>query len=497
MQRAPTRVFGYARVSSAEQGRKGSSLAAQEAEIRGFCRLRHYPEPTVYVEIESGSGDATERRVEQARLLAGLQPGDLVVVAKQDRWSRDVLHYLHTTTEIAKRGARFHALAEGFDAATPEGRFAATLMAAVAEQERARILERTVGMRFALRERGLWVMGLPPLGFRVEEKRLVVDETTAPFVRRLYELLATGSSLTVARIELEREFGWTRDRQVLHRMVRNRHALGESRFSGGWQRTHDPLITEALWKRAQNGLDARRLVGRFPGKEARTAFWVLRGIARCARCGSKCGAAYSRNVEAPDGYYACCRRCGARYSRVSVVDERAAVVTLARLRHVRQELAKPLPVRDDVARVGRLEGRKSKLAGKRKRLIDMHADGAIDKAELATRLADVDAELRAVDVELADVEAHRRAMGAGVRAEMLADLGVLERAWSLASPAQRREVISLLSDRIELEGPEVLPTWKSAAALAVEDASTAACVRRRIVHWAKPLISPAKARKRA
>ena len=103
----PRRVLAYVRVSGAEQGRTGTSLDAQREEIAMHCAASGYPEPTVFVEVESAGAEKLERRSELRSLLGSVTSGDLVVVAKQDRWSRDTLFYLQSTRDLVAKGARF------------------------------------------------------------------------------------------------------------------------------------------------------------------------------------------------------------------------------------------------------------------------------------------------------------------------------------------------------------------------------------------------------
>src|SRR5678815_2181458 len=90
------RVIAYARVSGQEQGRRGTSLDGQREEIERYCRSADLPEPKLFVEIESAGAEKLERRAVLRQLLSEIRDGDLVIVSKQDRWSRDVLFYLQS-----------------------------------------------------------------------------------------------------------------------------------------------------------------------------------------------------------------------------------------------------------------------------------------------------------------------------------------------------------------------------------------------------------------
>src|SRR3954462_6334279 len=101
------RVLGYRRVSTAEQGSAGPSLDGQLDDLRRACVAEHFPEPLDFVEVESGSADAQERRAELARLMRMVRAGDLVLVTKLDRFSRDIVFTIASVRDILRRGARF------------------------------------------------------------------------------------------------------------------------------------------------------------------------------------------------------------------------------------------------------------------------------------------------------------------------------------------------------------------------------------------------------
>lgn len=128
---APLRVLAYCRVSSAGQEVHGTSLDVQREEIERYCAARGYPKPTVYVETESGGGEKEEARVVQREVMRLARAGDLVIVSKQDRWSRDVLHMLGSVRKLLSVSANFFALAEGFDPSTSAGEFTMTIQRAL------------------------------------------------------------------------------------------------------------------------------------------------------------------------------------------------------------------------------------------------------------------------------------------------------------------------------------------------------------------------------
>src|SRR6476646_9435653 len=89
---------------------------------------------TIYREKISG---ARANRPQLAKLMASLQPGDLVIVTKIDRLGRSTRELLELIEAIGKAKAAFRSLGDPlFDTSNSQGKLLATLLAAIAEFER-------------------------------------------------------------------------------------------------------------------------------------------------------------------------------------------------------------------------------------------------------------------------------------------------------------------------------------------------------------------------
>jgi DNA invertase Pin-like site-specific DNA recombinase len=466
VQRRPNRVFGYLRVSGSEQGRTGTSLDGQRDAVARWCSYLGYPEPAYFVEVASAGAEKLEQRVELRRLLEVAEAGDLIVVSKVDRWSRDIVWGVQSVRALIARGVAWHSIGENLDASTPQGDSTLGIMAWVADQERQRIKERTVGRRKELRDAGLYIEGRVPIGYERHERRLRVVEADAAIVREVYRRSIEGASVGDLSVWLRRAYpdrhGW--DHKTIQRMLRSRVYLGEVTTSArAWVASHEPIVDRLTWEEAQAALDARRLGGRRHERASRTSGWLLRGIAVCAECASRMGAAYSR-FTTTGGYYACRARmtgndCDAPYVPVSPADAAVARLVLARLRALRGELAKP-GERQPAPAEDAFTTKRDRLLARRERTVDLAADGTITRDDLAARLGRIDAEIGTLQVEEA-AEGRRAALRTPRRrAEVLADLETLETAWRRATVEQRREILRRMARcvRLHVNHPPA-PTW--------------------------------------
>jgi DNA invertase Pin-like site-specific DNA recombinase len=123
-------IIGYARVSTQDQRLAGQLEALKAAGAA-----------TIYREKVSG---VRADRPQLAKLMAALQPGDVVVVTKLDRLGRSTRELLDLIEAISKAGAAFRSLGDPlWDTSSSQGRLLSTLLAAIAEFERELIRERT------------------------------------------------------------------------------------------------------------------------------------------------------------------------------------------------------------------------------------------------------------------------------------------------------------------------------------------------------------------
>jgi DNA invertase Pin-like site-specific DNA recombinase len=123
-------IIGYARVSTQDQHLTGQLEALKAAGAA-----------PIYREKISG---ARADRPQLAKLMAALQPGDIVQVTKLDRLGRSTRELLDLIERISKAGASFRSLGDPlWDTSSSQGRLLSTLLAAIAEFERDLIKERT------------------------------------------------------------------------------------------------------------------------------------------------------------------------------------------------------------------------------------------------------------------------------------------------------------------------------------------------------------------
>ncbi len=123
------------------------------------------------------------------RLLADIEAGqvDVIVVYKIDRLSRSLMDFAKLVEVMDAHGVTFVSVTQSFNTTTSMGRLTLNILLSFAQFEREVIGERIRDKFAASRARGMWMGGKVPLGYDVQNRKLVVNEVEAAVVRRVFE----------------------------------------------------------------------------------------------------------------------------------------------------------------------------------------------------------------------------------------------------------------------------------------------------------------------
>jgi DNA invertase Pin-like site-specific DNA recombinase len=128
----------YARVSK----RLGQNPENQVMELKRWAANTNYEIDGVYIDMDS----TRDTRPQKEILLKKMRLGEIdgVAFVALDRWGRDMCELVLELDEFSKSGKMLISLKEGLDMSTAAGRFAAHVLAAMANFERDRLRERTL-----------------------------------------------------------------------------------------------------------------------------------------------------------------------------------------------------------------------------------------------------------------------------------------------------------------------------------------------------------------
>src|SRR3977135_3784525 len=247
----------YTRKSS-EEGleQEFNSLQAQREACEAFIKSQRHEG---WVCLSDGYDDgglsgATMERPALQQLLAEIQAGrvDIVVVYKVDRLTRSLADFAKIVEIFDAKGASFVSVTQQFNTTTSMGRLTLNVLLSFAQFEREVTGERIRDKIAASKKKGMWMGGVPPLGYTVRDRKLVVIEREAETVRHIFRRYAELGSVRLLKAELE-----------AHAIAGKRWTSAAGRRSGG-----HPLAPGALFLMLQNRIYCGEIVHKdqsYPG----------------------------------------------------------------------------------------------------------------------------------------------------------------------------------------------------------------------------------------
>src|SRR5260370_9281577 len=139
------------------------------------------------------------------RLLSDVSDGkiDAVVTYKVDRLTRSLADFAKIVEVFDKRNVSFVSVTQQFNTTTSMGRLTLNILLSFAQFEHEVTGERIRDKIAASKKKGMWMGGLPPLGYDVKDRRLVVNETEAETVRHLFRRYIELNSVRLLKADLD------------------------------------------------------------------------------------------------------------------------------------------------------------------------------------------------------------------------------------------------------------------------------------------------------
>jgi DNA invertase Pin-like site-specific DNA recombinase len=215
-------TYGYCRVSTSLQASEGESLEVQRRQLNGWADMHDLQFAEVFVERGVSGSVPVAERPEGGRLWAKLQRGDMLMAAKLDRLFRSALDALQVVEQLKAQGVSLVLLDLGGDiSGNGLSKLFLTIAAAFAEAERDRIRERVTQVKQDQRQRGRYLGGRVPYGYRVgEEGGLEAVPGQQEVIRHAMALRASGQSLRAIQAALAQDRGERMSLDALSRVLK-------------------------------------------------------------------------------------------------------------------------------------------------------------------------------------------------------------------------------------------------------------------------------------
>jgi site-specific DNA recombinase len=355
----PRLTAAYVRLTR-DESLKGLSAAAQKENIADYVRRAGLPGLQVYEEPRAVGGDVPfEQRAAGRRLVDDIQAGRVgaIVVRDMDRLTRNLALWDWLRQLCWDHAVEIHTLSGPLALKSPSDKFAGRVRAAAAELEKDQVGDRVCRVKRAIAQHGRHVGGPPPFGYTSQARRradlragglgeeeaslrsqtelpqrghLYVDEAEAKVVRLVFEWYVHKRwgcrriSNELNRRGHRRRTGLLWCTEKVRRIINDPTVAGFIPYDEHFfeaqrgRRTpkcrqslnpgkHEPIVPEALWRRAQE-IKASNVcdhLGKGKGAYVNRRY-ALGGVLRCS-CGAPMAAKGARADKA-FGYYVCCKR---------------------------------------------------------------------------------------------------------------------------------------------------------------------------------------------
>jgi len=323
----------YGRLSKDDVGcGDSSSIISQKRILEKYVHDNGW---TVYdYYIDDGYTGMNFDRPDFHRMLEDIEAGkiNMVVVKDLSRLGRNyLLTGQYTDIYFPDRGVRFVALNDGFDSINSDNDIA-PFRNILNQMYSTDISKKVRSAVQAKKQRGEFTSNYAPYGYQKDpsnKNRLVVEESGAAIVRRMFEMCAEGHGSKIIAKTLTREgvLSPSNHRRCLsgrdidlssnrwytesvYNILKSRMYLGDmvqgiyecSRFKrtptkrkpkDDWiitPNTHESIITKEIWEQAQNSINSRKRVMRTGEVQ------LFAGFVKCADCGRALGYAYSQGI---------------------------------------------------------------------------------------------------------------------------------------------------------------------------------------------------------
>lgn len=218
---------------------------------------------------DGGFSGGTMERPALQQLLTDIKAGKvhIIVVYKIDRLTRSLMDFAKLVEVFDQYGVTFVSVTQSFNTTTSMGRLTLNVLLSFAQFEREVTGERIRDKIAASKKKGMWMGGVPPIGYDVKDRQLIPNVEHAKFIRDIYERYLEIESINHLVADLRRrnirtpvrasfKGNKTGDsyltRGSLQHILRNPIFIGKVRHKDKiHDGQHPAIMSEDLWNKVQ------------------------------------------------------------------------------------------------------------------------------------------------------------------------------------------------------------------------------------------------------
>ena len=313
----------YMRVSTEDQAREGFSLPEQKERLEAYCKFKGFVIKDYYTDagISAKTGNY---RPEFERLKEDIKSKKIntIIALKQDRITRSIFDWEELMRFLEENDAYLDCVNDDINTTNANGKMVSRILMSVSQQEIERTSERTkVGLAGAIKQGH--IPHQAPLGYKHENKKLVIDHLTKDVVIRIFELYHKGMSYQKISILFNKEqvLGKTnwRDSSIVA-ILENEIYKGD--FVHGKRTKHptyyenvvEPIVSKEMWEECQ--VQKKKNSKSYQ----RTLTYLFLQKLRCPKCNRILGGKATQKKNGNIYYYYYCHDCKINFKE-SLVEE--------------------------------------------------------------------------------------------------------------------------------------------------------------------------------
>ena len=185
----------YIRVSTEDQAREGFSLGEQDEKLLQLCKFKELEVYKVYKDAGISAKDMEHRPQFQA-MLKDMKEGKInyIVAYKLDRITRSVRDLEELISVLEQYNCFLLCDRDDVNTSTANGRFFVRMLTVLSQLEIEIVSERTkFGLNGAIKSGH--IPGQRPFGYtKSEDKKMIVDNATRPYVEKIFDMYLEGKS---------------------------------------------------------------------------------------------------------------------------------------------------------------------------------------------------------------------------------------------------------------------------------------------------------------
>ena len=313
----------YMRVSTEDQAREGFSLPEQKERLEAYCKFKGFVIKDYYTDagISAKTGNY---RPEFERLKEDIKSKKIntIIALKQDRITRSIFDWEELMRFLEENDAYLDCVNDDINTTNANGKMVSRILMSVSQQEIERTSERTkIGLAGAIKQGH--IPHQAPLGYKHENKKLVIDHLTKDVVIRIFELYHKGMSYQKISTLFNKEqvLGKTnwRDSSIVA-ILENEIYKGD--FVHGKRTKHPtyyenvvaPIVSKEMWEECQ--VQKKKNSKSYQ----RTLTYLFLQKLRCPKCNRILGGKATQKKNGNIYYYYYCHDCKINFKE-SLVEE--------------------------------------------------------------------------------------------------------------------------------------------------------------------------------